>query len=265
MKCRLEALSRQLDILVSIREGYWTGSFSDLFPRLADDCILESMWVLTPLIGKDAVTSYFERKGDTLRNSNSSLRIYKAELTDDGEFCLIINQKLDDTTNSILIRAELDDSGMVKRITLNMPELFKYEGFEELYSLSPTVDGTDNDEHLVYISQLYYPDLNTFLLCAGSYLDPYGEMRIPMEQWRDSLKYWHRFVSARDYDEAFESIAGIDYEKGTVQKPAVAKHLGTVGQKLWNSRSSCRRILKDLWQWTNLIKNDYSFINTYGW
>ena len=33
-------------------EGYSTGRFDSLFPLLAEDCVFESQWVLTPHKGK---------------------------------------------------------------------------------------------------------------------------------------------------------------------------------------------------------------------
>ena len=56
--------------LETLCKCYSTGRFDNLFPLLADDCVFESQWVLTPNTGKAAVVDYFLGKGATLRKND---------------------------------------------------------------------------------------------------------------------------------------------------------------------------------------------------
>ena len=48
MNCKMEENSRLYDVLSVLEDGYTTGNFEGLFPFLAQDCVMESQWVLTP-------------------------------------------------------------------------------------------------------------------------------------------------------------------------------------------------------------------------
>ena len=67
MKTKLELATVIYDYLNMISEGYENGDFTPLYPYLAEDCVLESQWVMTPNAGYDAVVSYLSGKGETLK------------------------------------------------------------------------------------------------------------------------------------------------------------------------------------------------------
>ena len=153
MNCRMEENSRLYDVLSVLRDGYTTGNFEGLFPFLAQDCVMESQWVLTPNTGYDAVAAYYTEKGNTLvesgsfpncsivellgncnpvKNASGSLNGGKQEASSlghmytPGKLCLEMKQTIDDKENAVIVDVTLNESGLVKRIDLCMPELFKY-------------------------------------------------------------------------------------------------------------------------------------------
>lgn len=140
-------------VLSALRTGYETGDFSSLFPFLASDCVMESMWVLTPNTGYDAVVEYLTGKGRTLARNGcfpcctfvelvGSLNpVRSASLSlnggapsrgsvglayKDGKLCLYMSQTLNGETHGVIVDVRLDADGMVKRIDLCMPELFNF-------------------------------------------------------------------------------------------------------------------------------------------
>ena len=48
MKTKLEKDTIMYTYLEAFEKGYSSGDFSDVFPCLAEDCVMESQWVLTP-------------------------------------------------------------------------------------------------------------------------------------------------------------------------------------------------------------------------
>lgn len=62
MKTKLELATLTYKYLDLIDDGYSKGEFEPLFQYLADDCVLESQWVMTPNVGYDAVVSYLSGK-----------------------------------------------------------------------------------------------------------------------------------------------------------------------------------------------------------
>ena len=299
MNCKMEENSRLYDVLSVLEDGYTTGNFEGLFPFLAQDCVMESQWVLTPNTGYEAVTAYFTGKGNTLaksgnfpscsivellgncnpvKNASVSLNGGKPEVASlglmytPGKLCLEMRQTIDDKENVVIVDATLNEYGLVKRIDLCMPELFKYRDFYTFVDFYPVTDdwneendNYDNREHLIRVSEPYYGFLYLFMDCAGEGFDEYGDLHVPMKTWLDTLDYWKSFVTADNFDEAFEKIAGVDYDSNTIQNQGAAKHLGRSGKHMWEDRENSRNLLEGLIEWTELYKDKYSYINTWGW
>ena len=299
MNCKMEENSRLYDVLSVLEDGYTTGNFEGLFPFLAQDCVMESQWVLTPNTGYEAVTAYFTGKGNTLaksgnfpscsivellgncnpvKNASVSLDDGKPEATSlglmytPGKLCLEMRQTIDDKENAVIVDVTLNESGLVKRIDLCMPELFNYRGFYTFVEFYPVTDDCneengdyDNREHLIRVSAPYYRFLYLFMDCAGKAFDEYGDLHIPMKTWLDTLDYWKSFATADNFDEAFEKIAGVDYDSNTIQNQGAAKYLGESGTRMWEDRENSRNLLEGLIEWTELYKDKYSYINTCGW
>ena len=228
MNCKMEENSRLYDVLSVLEDGYTTGSFEGLFPFLAQDCVMESQWVLTPNTGYEAVTAYFSGKGNTLAKSGNFPHCSIVELLGNcdlvksasvslnggkpdvaalglmytpGKLCLEMRQTIDDKENAVIVDVTLNESGLVKRIDLCMPELFKYRGFYTFVDFYPVTDewneendDYDNREHLIRISEPYYGYLYLFMNCAGEEFDKYGDLHIPMEKWIKTLAYIGRIA-----------------------------------------------------------------------
>lgn len=137
-------------------ECYSTGDFTEIFPYLADDCVWESQWRLTPETGKEAVISYFTKKGLTLQKTQSFPKYLIVEFIDnintiknenivingkkenasfglfyeEGKIALFMAQTLNDVTNGTIIDLTLDDDKKISRIDMCMPELFKFKKYE---------------------------------------------------------------------------------------------------------------------------------------
>lgn len=114
---------------------------------------MESQWVLQPNKGKAEVVDYFVGKGETLRNHNccphcniiqlvgSLNKIDNAHLNvtgketvgsfglmyEDGKYAMLMCQTLNDATNGVVLDLTLDESNLIARIDLCMPELFEFE------------------------------------------------------------------------------------------------------------------------------------------
>lgn len=292
MRCQLEENGRIFDALYALRDGYENGDFSKLFTMLSDDCVMESQWVLEPNVGREAVEGYYRRKGETLVKTDSFPSCYiveligtcnpteVAELTidgkvnkrasggiiyDEGKLCLLMEQTLNDETHGVLVDVTIGIDGMVKRIDLCMPELFKYREFYTFVDFMPAQDDLENAEAKIRISESYYPELYLFFRCAGTEFDEYDDLHITMEQWCTALSFWKKYYECNNFDEAFECIAGINYEMGTVERPEVAASLGRIGENLWKDRETNRWLISDLIAWTDKYRNSYSHINTCGW
>ena len=135
---------------------YTTGDFSDIFPYLAEDCVWESQWRLSPETGKEAVEKYFINKGLTLQKTGSFPRYLIVEFIDElnlienteakvngqesiasvgllyeaGKIALFMAQTLEDITNGMIIDLTLDERQQISRINFCMPELFKFKKYE---------------------------------------------------------------------------------------------------------------------------------------
>ena len=137
-------------------ESYSTGRFESLFPHLADECVFESQWVLTPNTGKDAVVDYFTHKGATLRRTGSCPECTIVELVGnlntiknaeihlnggeakrgsfglgypDGKLAMLMCQHSNGEQISVLVDMQLDENDFIARIDLCMPELFNFKHY----------------------------------------------------------------------------------------------------------------------------------------
>lgn len=162
-----DVLSKYLTVLGNC---YSTGVFDELFPLLAEDAVMESQWVLEPNTGKDAVVGYYTGKGKTLRAHNCCPHCWLIQLVGnmnkvdnaelhvnggaasrgsvalfypDGKYAMFMAQTLNDVTNGVVVDLTLDESDMIARIDLCMPELFK---FEIVQSVDATIDADEDGE-----------------------------------------------------------------------------------------------------------------------
>ena len=291
MKTKLELATLTYKYLDLISDGYEKGDFAPLFPYLAEDCVLESQWVLTPNEGYDAVVSYLTKKGETLKESGSFPTCYIQELVGNintikdvdinvcgekkhgsaglyypcGELCLLMEQTIDEKKNGVILRIKLNENEKISRIDLCMPELFQYRDFYTFVSLYPCADEeTMLDTAKIRVSEPYYSELYLFFGMVGEDFDEYDDMHIPMEKWIEFLERWKRFYSFRTFDEAYEDACGIDYNNFTVKDADAKRRLGYNGADIWSNRNNNANMLEGLIEWTNKYKDTWSHIHVYG-
>lgn len=152
-----EVLNKRLEVLCKC---YSTGWFDDLFPLLADNCIMHSHWVMTPNVGKDEVVKYFTGKGKTLRESGSCPKCHIVKLVgnvnvvesenvhlnggepqkmkiglwyEDGKFAMLMQQELDGELIEVLVDVDVDEDGLIAKISLCEPAMFKYQHYRTPY------------------------------------------------------------------------------------------------------------------------------------
>lgn len=287
---RLERNMQLYNVLRILEDAYEDGDFTEFVTLLAEDCVYESMWVLEPLRGREAVTNHLLGKGKSIQRSGAYPRCWIEEFVgsmnpisnaninlngekkygtvalayESGKYCLMLEQELDGKTNEMLIDLKLTEDGKVSRMDLCMPELFNRNGMCPHVIFLPAKGEEENEGALVRISDGYFSELYLFLGMAEEEFDEYNDLVIPMENWVKALGFWKDFVEATDYDAFVEKAAGIDYEKWTVSNKFVMERLSWNGTNLWKRRRENAVMLEGLLEWTQKHKNSHDCIRTYG-
>ena len=148
-----------LPLLRILCNCYSTGYFDELFPHMAEDVVMESMWVLQPNVGRSAVEDYFQGKGETLRkhdccpdcfivqlvgslnsidadvhlNGGAPQRAQFGLMYPEGKLCMLMRQQSDDEVIEVLVDLTLDEDNNISRIDLCEPTLFNYTQPYEAY------------------------------------------------------------------------------------------------------------------------------------
>ena len=155
--------------LETLCKCYSTGRFENLYTLLADDCVFESQWVLTPNVGKPAIVDYFQGKGATLRKNNccpictivefignvNTIKNAEVHLNGgeaqrasfglwypEGKLAMLMCQTLKDKTNGVIVDLQLDENDAISRIDLCMPELFNFKHFDGPFE----IEGEDEED-----------------------------------------------------------------------------------------------------------------------
>ncbi len=290
MKTKLEKDAVMYTYLEAFENGYCSGDFSEVFPYLADDCVMESQWVLTPNEGYRAVVDYFVGKGETLKRTGSFPSCSIVELVggmnlikdadfyvngekthgsfglryNSGELCLLMEQTIDDKTNGVMLRIKLTDDYKIARVDLCAPELFQYRDFYTFVSFYPSDGENELEEGRIRISEPYYHELYLFLGMVGEDFDEYDDMNIPMEKWQAFLEKWKRFYSFKTFDEAFEDACGIDYSNFTAKDKAALRRLSNMGDEIWANRQKNTTMLHALIEWAEKYSKICDTVNGYG-
>jgi hypothetical protein len=277
------------NVLRILEDAYEDGDFTEFVTLLAEDCVYESMWVLEPLRGREAVTNHLLGKGKSIQQSGAYPRCWIEEFVgnmnpipnvdislngekkygtvalayESGKFCLMLKQELDGKTNEMLIDLKLTESGMVSRMDLCMPELFNTTGLCPHVEFLPANGDEENKDALIRIGYGYFNELYLFLGLADQDFDEYDDLVIPMENWERMLQWWKEFVEAKDYDTIYEKMAGIDYNNWSVANKFAHHRLGWSGERLWNERQIHADKLAGLLEWTQKYCG-YESIHTYG-
>ncbi len=288
---RLETNAQLYNVLRVLETAYEQGDFTEFVSLLTEDCVYESMRVLEPLCGREAVSRHLLGKGKSFTESEAFPHCWIVELEGNmnplpesdinvngelkhgtialayeaGKFCLMMRQELDGETNEVLVDLKLTEDGKVSRMDLCMPELFNTNSMCPHVIALPANGEEENEDALIRISESYFSELYLFLGMAGEQFDEYGDLVIPMENWVKALGFWKDLVKAKDYDAFIEKAAGIDYENWTVSDQFVLDRLGWSGVWLWKSRKDHAFMLKGLLEWTQKYKDSHDCIRTYGY
>lgn len=290
MKTKLEKDAIMYTYLEAFEKGYSSGDFLDAFPHLADNCVMESQWVLTPNEGYHAVVDYFAGKGETLKRTGLFPSCSIVELVggmnlikdvdlhangeeahgsfglpyNSGELCLLMKQTIDDETIGVMLCMKLADDYKIARVDLYDPGLFQYRDFYTFVRFYPANGENEIAEGKIRVSEPYYPECYLFLGMAEVKFDEYDDMNIPMEKWIAFLEKWKRFYSFKTFDEAFEDACGIDYNNFTAENPAALRLLSNVGDDIWANRQKNPTMLYALIEWTEKYSKICDTVNGYG-
>ena len=292
MKTKLEKDTIMYTYLEAFEKGYSSGDFSEVFPYLAEDCVMESQWVLTPNEGYQAVVDYLTGKGETLKRTGSFPSCSIVELVggmnpikdvdfhvngekkhgsfgllyNSGELCLLMEQNIDDKTNGVMLCIKLTDDYKIARVDLCNPELFQYRDFYTFVTFVPSLGDESNNvsEGKMRVSEPYYSEFYLFLGMVGEDFDEYDDLHIPMEKWIAFLEKWKRFYSFKTFDEAFEDACGIDYNNFTAENQAALRRLSNVGDDIWANRHKNPTMLYALIEWTEKYSKTCDTVNGYG-
>ena len=287
---RLEKNTQLFNVLRVFETAYEKGDFTEFVDLLTEDCVYESMWVLEPLCGREAVSRHLLGKGKSIRESESFPGCWIVELVgsmnplpesdsivngekkratlalayEAGKFCLMMEQELDGKTNAALVDLKLTEDGMVSRIDICIPELFNTRDCYPYITVFPARGDDDNNDAKIIIGDAYFSELYLFFDLAGESFGQYDDLVIPMEKWEYILSCWKDFVDAPNYDTFVEKVAGIDYENWFVGDKEILGRLGYSGVFLWKERKENARMLKSLMEWTEKYRDSYDCVRTYG-
>ena len=290
MKTKLEKDAIMYTYLEAFEKGYCSGDFSSVFPYLAEDCVMESQWVLKPNEGYQSVVDYLTGKGETLTRTGSFPSCSIVELVggmnlikdadfhvngekthgsfgllyNSGELCLLMEQIIDDKTNGVMLRIKLTDDYKIARVDLCDPGLFQYRDFYTFVSFYPANGENELEEGRMRVSEPYYPELYLFLGMVGEDFDEYDDMNIPMDKWIAFLEKWKSFYSFKTFDEAFENACGIDYDNFTAKDEAALRRLSSMGDDIWENRKKNPTMLHVLIEWTEKYSKICDAVNGYG-
>lgn len=288
---RLERNTQLYNVLQVLETAYEEGDFTEFVSLLTEDCVYESMWVLEPLCGREAVSRHLLSKGKSIRESESFPSCWVVELVGNmnplpesdiivnGEkkraalalayepckFCLMMEQELNGETHEVLVDLKLTEDGKVSRMDLCMPELFHKNGMCPHVIFLPANGEEENEDALIRISDGYFSELRVFMVMAEEDFDEHDNLVIPMENWVKTLEYWKAFVEATDYDAFVENAAGINYENWSVSNKDVMERLGWCGVSLWKRRKENAVMLDGLLEWTQKYKDSHDCIRVYGY
>ena len=290
MKTKLEFAKKTYDYLELISEGYRCGDFSSVFPYLAQDCVMESQWVLTPNEGYEAVAAYLNGKGESLKKSGFFPSCSIVELVGNintmknvdmkvngeeqhgavglwypaGELCLLMKQKMDAKENAVILRLKLSENEKIARIDLCMPELFRYRPYYTFVDFVPCKNNVDMNDAIIRVSEDYYCELYLFLGMAEVDFDEYDDINIPIDNWIRCLNFWKRFFTFKTFSEAYEDACGIDYATFTVKNKEAMRRLSYNGDIIWNNRVNSEEMVINLIEWTEKYKDMCDSISSYG-
>lgn len=132
-------------------EAHKTWDFSAFFNILADDCKLSSAWLSDDIQWKEAIINYYNEKDRWdyvfyevvrlewnitpnpvhIKNAKDWKDARLRVMYDDGKLCLLLNilSWTNTTPREYLIRLDLNDSGLIKEISVLIPDLYCFREF----------------------------------------------------------------------------------------------------------------------------------------
>lgn len=291
MRTYLEKQRIKHDALTKLGEGYFFIDFSPFLSYLSSECVLISDALPAPLEGYEAVANYLYSISGSIENRKTvkdtvvalkdEPRLMKnAATAPDGGFAELIRStyRIGDIRLSIsfergdlgrccgMVDIILDDDERVTKIIVDHSHTYTYIDSHSNFDFFPQndypevrMDTIKEFDNRIYFNSEYIEELDVFLQSAKEYVMEYIEGFVTMPGWRKALGLWLDFVSSETYDDAFERLAGIDYEKGTIKNSDIAKQVSTIGKKIWDDRKYTKVFVESLIEWTERYKN-YSLI-----
>ncbi len=255
MKYCSDEARAQYRFMVMMRESYWMEHFNSLAPLLAEDCMLESQWLSVYENGKAAVKAFLDKSLEERWNKNivwhyGVAEILKAPDASDraGLFGLHIKRETDEAYNSILVTAEMDEQGHAKRLWIENAALYMFQVFLRCVSIELSSETGMDPPGAFLLPDTYLDYLGLGMAYAGR------QLRLPRSHlWQEELlkaiDTWRSFCFSDRFDEAFETMAGVNYAAGTVERPQVAGLLGLRGKGMWENRHRSFSMIDLLAEW----------------
>lgn len=278
MRCRLEENTIKYDILEDLRNCFWGyKSFLSFLEKIANGCVMESVLLDKTLIGHEAISEFFKKEEEKIKSEEyECCKIGFIEYVDgfSPRLCILLEDYQDGM--DLIVDIEIDDDGLVDKLIFSDAAQLKYTNWDDFVCLNPSSkeddtywweeeeDDEDDDlNHLIRIGEKYRNEFHLFLSCMNKEFNNEISLQISMKDWLEFLDNWKRYISFQTFDEAFENMAGVDYDNNIVNKPEIAKRLGRIGKELWKNKENSKCMLECLLEWTELYKDSYLFIDIY--
>ncbi|MCR5113837.1 MAG: hypothetical protein K6A63_07865 [Acholeplasmatales bacterium] len=114
-----------LTALEHIGQGYYIKDYSNFADYIAEDCVWHSNKSTITCKGPEEIKNYYASKLTILKKPGAYIDYYLCLA--DGKPALYIDQKLDYKEKKRLVFVELNDEGMISKMTLDSPDKYNIE------------------------------------------------------------------------------------------------------------------------------------------
>jgi hypothetical protein len=113
--------------------------------------------------------------------------------------------------------------------------------------------GEDDWDMLHWVLRRFFPDYDMYDC----------DYEITVAEWEDIMEEWRFVFAVGSFDEVFERLCGIDYERAFVANSGLLRCMNNTGY-LWKNRDSAWEIYMDFRDWFDRVKDSCTHINIYG-
>ena len=268
MKTKLELDAIALKYFCILEKCYDDFDFSELIPYLAEDSLLRDADAKKDAVGRNEVEEYLQGVAEELVDADRYVNCFVWELTENpdqpcdderyyptgdvweltrgknapyGELALCVESAPDEYR---VIRLGLDGEYKISRMEICEDRFSRVRFYSMRLHLAKY--GSELSEGDIVINEKFLDELYVFAMLAGSN----GISEISLEKWCELLRYWEKFCSFDNFDDAFEYVCGIDYGSFTVARPAVFERMSKKGDRIWERREKGSRVTSQLCLWT---------------